>query len=170
MITAPQQWLHVFLVLACCGPALARPPELPDPVLTPGALNATVRQDNIDDTICSRGWTRTIRPPAGFTNTLKHRQIRDYGYADTRMRNYEEDHLVPLELGGAPDDPANLWPQPRDGQWTAADKDKLESQLRKRVCKHKLSLAQAQAMIRDNWVEAFQKLRLRPLAAQTGQH
>ncbi|MDQ0913484.1 hypothetical protein QFZ22_009556 [Streptomyces canus] len=28
--------------------------------------------------------------------------IIDYGYTDTTMSDYEEDHLVPLELGGAP--------------------------------------------------------------------
>jgi hypothetical protein len=26
--------------------------------------------------------------------------------------NYEEDHFIPLELGGAPKNPKNLWPEP----------------------------------------------------------
>jgi hypothetical protein len=26
-------------------------------------------------------------------------------------KDYEEDHLISLELGGAPRDPKNLWPQ-----------------------------------------------------------
>ena len=34
-------------------------------------------------------------------------------YGDTgSIRDYEYDHLVPLELGGATNDPRNLWPEP----------------------------------------------------------
>ncbi len=149
--------------------AQGRVPGLPDPDLTPGAFNPAITQENIHETICSRGWTRTIRPPAQVTNRLKRAQMRIYGLAGQRMRDYEEDHLIPLELGGAPEDPQNLWPQPRDGQWTAADKDKLEAALRRAVCKGKLSLREAQDMISANWVDAFQTLHLRQAGAQFGQ-
>jgi hypothetical protein len=40
------------------------------------------------------------------TSALKRQQIRQFGYADQRMSDYEEDHLVPLGLGGSPDQPA----------------------------------------------------------------
>jgi hypothetical protein len=105
--------------------------DLPDPRLTPGALNPGVTQENIGDTICVAGWTRTVRPPENYTEDLKPRQIREYGYADRRLGHYEEDHLVPLDLGGSPTDPRNLWPEPRrtaDG-WDADRKDELESLL-----------------------------------------
>src|SRR6476646_6717367 len=36
---------------------------LPDPDITPGALNRAVRQSTIKKTICRSGWTTTIRPP-----------------------------------------------------------------------------------------------------------
>ena len=70
--------------------------SLPDPGLTPGALNPAVTEATIDTTICVRGWTRSVRPPAEYTEALKRRQIREYGYADRRLRSYEEDHLIPL--------------------------------------------------------------------------
>ena len=35
--------------------------DLPDLRLTPGALNPGVTQENIGDTICMAGWTRTVR-------------------------------------------------------------------------------------------------------------
>ena len=85
---------------------------LPDSHLTPGAVNPAVTQANIQQTICERGYTKTIRPPVSYTEPLKRRQLREYGYADQHIWHYEEDHLVPLEVGGAPRDPRNLWPEP----------------------------------------------------------
>lgn len=84
----------------------------PNPRLTPGALNPAVRQATIDSTICVRGWTREVRPPESYTEALKFRQMRQYGESDPPSA-YEEDHFIPLELGGAPRNPHNLWPEPR---------------------------------------------------------
>jgi hypothetical protein len=39
--------------------------------LTPGVLNRAVTQRTIARTICVHGRTRTIRPPASYTNRLK---------------------------------------------------------------------------------------------------
>ncbi|MEU0822991.1 hypothetical protein, partial [Streptomyces mirabilis] len=88
---------------------------LPDSSCTPGSYNPNVTQSNIGSTICVSGWTATVRPPTSYTNPLKAQGIIDYGYSDTNMSDYEEDHLVPLELGGAPRDPGNLWPEPHYG-------------------------------------------------------
>jgi hypothetical protein len=41
-------------------------------------------------------------------------------------REYELDHLIPLELGGDPLDPQNLWLQPWRGECNAKQKDRLE--------------------------------------------
>ena len=41
----------------------------------------------------------------------KWASLAAYGDAGS-LRDYEYDHLVPLELGGAPNDPRNLWPEP----------------------------------------------------------
>jgi hypothetical protein len=35
---------------------------LPDSKCTPGSTNAAVTQNNIKDTICVRGYTKTVRP------------------------------------------------------------------------------------------------------------
>lgn len=84
---------------------------LPDPKITPGALNPNVRQTTIRKTICRSGWTKTIRPPVSYTNALKIQQMVLYGETGSPS-DYEEDHLLPLELGGAPRNPKNLWPEP----------------------------------------------------------
>lgn len=146
--------------------AISRLPGEPDPRLTPGAFNPAVTQDTIRSTICVRGWTATVRPPASYTDALKARQIEAYGYADTSLADYEEDHLVPLELGGSPPDPRNLWPEPRtatlaDGRPSGASiKDEFETALKKAVCAGSMTLARARREIGDHWVHYFYGLAL----------
>jgi hypothetical protein len=118
----------------------AATPYYADPALTPGALNPTVTQATIGQTICVSGWTRTVRPATEYTSALKVRQMRDYR-ATGPPSGYQEDHLISLELGGAPSDPRNLWPQPRP--W-ADEVDQVENQLREEVCSGRLPLAEAQ--------------------------
>jgi len=100
-----------------------------------------------------------VRPPAEYTEELKRRQIREYVYADRRLRLYAEDHLVPLELGGAPDDPRNLWPEPREDTdgWTGDRKDELEAVLNHFVCSGRVPLAAAQRAIARDWIAAYRR-------------
>jgi hypothetical protein len=113
---------------------------LADPVRTPGVLNPDVTQATIGTTICVQGWTRTVRPPTDYTNTLKLRQMRAYGETGSPS-GYQEDHLISLELGGHPTDPGNLWPEPYP---RAAQVDVIENDLNGQVCGGSLTLAQAQ--------------------------
>ena len=129
--------------------------DLPDPVRTPGGINPDVTQENIDETICVPGWTKTIRPPSSYTNKLKKRQIVEYGFTDTDTSNYEEDHLISLQLGGNPRDPKNLWPQTYFGVCNARVKDMLETKLKRLVCDGTISLQEAQQAIATNWVAAY---------------
>ena len=75
--------------------------------LTPGALNPAATQAALATTVCKPGWASSVRPPAAYTAALKLVQIVEYGYADRNPSDYQEDHLVPLELGGAPRDKRN---------------------------------------------------------------
>jgi hypothetical protein len=102
---------------------------LPDSSCTPGSYNSDVTQSTIHSTICVSGWTSTVRPPTSYTNPLKVQGIADYGYSDANLADYEEDHLVPLELGGSPRDHGNLWPEPHYGTKTAYTKDGVENSL-----------------------------------------
>jgi hypothetical protein len=145
-----------MLAIVAATPAAGQG-ALPDPTRTPGALNPEVRQDTIGSTICVRGWTRTVRPPQQYTSALKRQQLREFGYTDLRMGDYEEDHLVPLGLGGAPYDPRNLWPEPRAiaSGWNAVVKDELEAILPRLVCSGRVSLAEAQRAIAGDWIAAY---------------
>jgi len=131
--------------------------DIPNPLLTPSAVNPEVTQANINQTVCVKGYTETIRPPAEFTNKLKELQISEYGYADRNPKHYEEDHLIALSIGGAPDDPHNLWPETRISKWNAAKKDQLEFVVYKMVCAQEISLSEAQHAMATNWIEAWQQ-------------
>jgi hypothetical protein len=112
---------------------------------TPGVLNPDVRQATIGETICVAGWTRTIRPPTDYTSALKLEQMREYGVGGSPS-DYQEDHLVSLELGGHPTDRRNLWPEPRP---RAEEVDQTENNLREQVCSGEVSLAEAQRKISE---------------------
>jgi hypothetical protein len=112
---------------------------------TPGVVNLDVTQATLAATICARGWTRTIRPPTEYTNDLKLRQLREYGFPGG-PRQYQEDHLISLELGGDPDDPRNLWPERRP---RAEHVDAVENDLNGKICSGAMSLREAQKKISE---------------------
>jgi hypothetical protein len=132
----------LLLTLAYFNPhgATSKGPYPADLVRTPGVVNPDVIQANIASTVCKHGWTRTIRPPTDYTNALKVRQMREYGVPGPRS-DYQEDHLISLELGGHPTDARNLWPEPYP---RAAEMDTIENQLNEKVCSGELSLDEAQ--------------------------
>lgn len=128
---------------------------LPDPACTPGATDPHVTQATIEVTICrSGGYTRTVRPPASVTGTEKRSALRAYN--DTApTSSYELDHLVSLELGGSPNSPRNLWPEPGAAP---NPKDKLETALHDLVCSHRMTLTDAQNAIAVDWVNAYRQV------------
>jgi hypothetical protein len=132
----------VLLAIAVVSPhgSSSKGPYHADVARTPGVLNPDVAQANIDTTICKHGWTKTIRPPTSYTNDLKRKQMREYGVGGA-LDDYQEDHLISLELGGHPTDPRNLWPEPYP---RASEVDSIENELNAKVCSGRLSLEQAQ--------------------------
>jgi hypothetical protein len=135
----------------------------PDPRCTPGALNPAVRQSTIAATICSSGWTSTVRPSESVTEPEKFASMTAYG--DTGPPSaYEYDHFIPLELGGAVNDPRNLWPEPGA---SPNPKDAIEDELNHRVCDGQMTLAEAQRAIAANW-EALASRAPRTPAATGG--
>jgi hypothetical protein len=130
----------VAAALSSCGHHHVAAVVLPSPMLTPGVTNPDVTQSNIHDTICVRGWTKTVRPPSTYTSALKARQLAEFSLRGPPSA-YQEDHLISLELGGNSTDPRNLWPEPYP---RASQVDQIENDLNAKVCSGALSLAQAQ--------------------------
>ena len=116
-------------------------------------------QGSIGSTICASGYASSIRPPESITEPEKEASAAAYGYTGP-FSTGEYDHLVPLELGGDPNDPANLWVEPNDNPnatTTANSKDTLEDRLNSLVCSGQVALATAQEAIASDWVTAYQK-------------
>lgn len=117
--------------------------ELPDPQCTPGAT--------------AKGFTTAmlcqfhdpIRPPLSYTEPLKYKLMKAYGYINgTSARGYELDHLIPLELGGDPTSVKNLWPEPHPTSYT---KDHVENKLHSEMCAGKITLRHARYIMRHDW-------------------
>ncbi len=119
--------------------------------LTLCALNPAVSQATIGSTICVSGWTATVRPPSTYTSQLKAEQLIEFKLPG-RPRDYEEDHRLPLELGGAPSDVHNLSPE---SHATSYQKDGDENAYKLKVCSGSLSLAQAQSQFVAKWLGPY---------------
>ena len=136
---------------------------LPDPHCTPGALNPKVTQATLATTICHAGYTAKIRPPVSITNKEKLANAKSYLYT-AQLRFAEYDHLIPLELGGDPNDRRNLWVEPPSPGHKASSgvynpKDTVESRAKFLVCSHKVKLILMQRAIAANWTTALAVVR-----------
>ena len=134
---------------------------LPDPHCTPGATNPRVTQADLASTICKSGYTATIRPPASITGREKRASEAAYGF-NGKVSTTEYDHLISLELGGDPNSPLNLWPEPNKTRAAGVNnpKDRVEAALKTLICnavhgKAYLPLAKAQYLIATNWTSAI---------------
>jgi hypothetical protein len=139
-----------LLILALPLSCLA---QLPDAQLTPGVIRTTS-----SDEICAKSF-RT-KPFRHTTSAMKHQVCAAYHVKKCpKLGTLEIDHLVPLELGGM-DDVKNLWPQMAryPGSPGFHVKDKLENELKRRVCKTKsMSLPDAQQCLQSDWVACYQR-------------
>jgi hypothetical protein len=125
----------------------------PDPACTPGAPNPAVTQATIAATICRPGYTETVRPPESVTEPEKLQSMKAYGDSGS-PHDFEYDHLIPLELGGAANDSRNLWPEPGASPNL---KDRVENALHRAVCDGLMSLRAAQRIIATGWVGYYRR-------------
>lgn len=123
------------------GPAI-----LNDLSVTPGKIRTLDANE-----VCHGGSTKQYRHT---TQEEKNQVYQWYGAKKKPGVCCEVDHLISLELGGA-DEIENLWPQPYEPRPGAHEKDAVENWLHKQVCDGKMPLAQAQAMIAQDWYAVY---------------
>jgi hypothetical protein len=111
-------------------------------------LNPAVTQATIEATICSPGWTKTVRPSPRYTNRIKIKLIRELEIPEELLVGFELDHRIPLVLGGAPSDERNLELQPWD---EAGEKDRIEVCLSRAVRAGTITLDEARRRIWADW-------------------
>lgn len=135
-----------MLMIVACTPTPLVTPSPSEEAVPDYLLNPAVTQNTIGTTICVAGWTSTIRPSSSYTTNLKKQQL--IGQTNQNPADYEEDHWIPLELGGAPKEPRNLWPE----LWAHAHrKDEQENSNHKAVCAGTMPLAIARLDMYRNW-------------------
>lgn len=125
---------------------------LPDAKCTSGAVDGGLPAAQL----CPVANTKRVRPPVAYTNRLKIAQMRAYGDGGSPA-SYEEDHLIPLSVGGSPKNPANLWPEPGA---STNEKDRVEFAAHDAVCSGHLTLADAQHRIATNWYQLGKDLNV----------
>jgi hypothetical protein len=158
----PRYTVHEPPPPGACHYRSAQGKPLPDPACTPGAVNPEVTPSTLSRTICASGYSARVRPPWDVTDREKRLSARAYGYSGS-FATAELDHLVPLGVGGDPNDARNLWLEPNDdtrATTNANGKDDVEDTLHAAVCAGRVGLAQAQRAIAADWTTALAVLGL----------
>jgi hypothetical protein len=146
-----------FAGLAVGASLFAADPIRPDLKLTPGVYRKSLTEDQI----CHIKWGLDKRH---VTLAMKKKVFEEYGIPSSRHSEFEVDHLISRELGGA-DDVRNLWPESYITQpWNARRKDRLENYLHKLLCGHQITLAEARKEIIHDWTVAYRKYYGEPSA------
>jgi len=141
----------------------ATPGLYPKSSLTPGVV-APVTQAQV----LKVGFTKDARH---VTDTTKWEVLVRYKLAKGKLdhvklsallKQFEIDHFISLELGGA-NDIENLWPEPyavavKGENLGARQKDVVETGLH-RLMRKNLTLSQAQAIIKKDWVRAYHQIK-----------
>jgi hypothetical protein len=121
-----------------------------------GAIDPAVTQENISSTICIPGFTRTRRPSSSYIDRIKRERMIRHSMPGS-ISDYELDHVIPLELGGCPACPENLWMQSYSDAG-ARQKDRVERVLNQAVCNGDLSLVHAQKLIAEDWYAVYVRM------------
>lgn len=117
--------------------------KLPDPKCTPGVVATR------DTSIICHQKTGSIRD---VTQKEKDSVLKEYGFDIKKHPKLEIDHLISLELGGS-NDIKNLWPQVQDPRPGFREKDGVENDLHRMVCKGLINIDSAQVGISRNWMQ-----------------
>ncbi|MEI7889430.1 MAG: HNH endonuclease [Actinomycetes bacterium] len=121
--------------------------HLPDPQCTPGAVFSGATKSMM----CVRGYSSKVRNVTAATKRLVY---ASYGIRNHHRGQYEVDHLVPLEGGGS-NVVANLFPQPASPTPGFHQKDKLENEMRSRICYRHANIRATQRSMARNWIGLY---------------
>ncbi len=147
----------------------------PNLSITPGVADPAVKQRNIRGSICVTGYTKDKRKHQ--TSKVKKVVLARYDVPWADRAKYEDDHLIALTDGGCDccdkkgktndtDCTGNRWPDyycPLETAgktcFGAREKDVVEANLNRQVCKRKLTLQQAQDILRNDWFAEYVKIK-----------
>jgi hypothetical protein len=151
ILTTCSLWLGCLVWAGFIQDEENRSLERPIAVMTPGVVAVADVT-----TLCNPDYVDGFRRHVG--KKLRDQIFHAYGIYDRDRSEFELDRLLPVELGGSPDDPKNLWPQSRVIEpWNAGVKNRLEDVLHKKLCAGEIPLSEAQNAILADWIGAYVK-------------
>ena len=129
--------LSALLVFCLAAQMQAGQEMLPDRKLTPGKVARKDKDRN------------------GVTEEMERKMFSRYHIPWRSRPQFKVDHLIPRELGGA-DAVENLWPQSLFAKpYGVQRKELLTRTLLVLIAEGKMTLAQAQAEISEDWISCF---------------
>lgn len=140
-----RHWL-CLLMLSACASAAPVTAAVPEP-----RFNTAVTQENIATTICTVGYSKSIRPPTYYTGPIKRLLVVALpATVPHTVADYELDHWVAIEDGGNPVARENLvlqlWPEARE-------KDIVENRVHREICARLITLYRGRQCFITNWRE-----------------
>ena len=122
---------------------------LPNSTLTPG--------DTASNVMLMELCNPEYRPKIFIDKETKAKVFKRYRISAQSRSGYYLDLLIPITLAGSASY-KNVWPQPKLGKWghDSHTKKTLEKLLNWRVCNALMTRQDAQKLISENWIEAYQ--------------
>jgi hypothetical protein len=127
-------------------------------------INPAVTQATISATICKPGWAKGIRPRSVVMDRIKRDKLHAAGWTDADKNRFEIDYIIPLSLGGAPDDPNNFHLEA--GSEIVEKEAALGACLPRLVCERRLMLDEVRKAVWQDWRTALGLCRERGLTAR----
>jgi len=121
----------------------------PDPDCAPGKINPAV-PGHTAQTVCSVSWVAaaaTVRP----SQTIEDELLIKYSLPGSPL-TYVVAQVVPVEDGGSPTSPENLYPLPLNGYGGQKTRALVAGQLHDEICSHKITVAQAAKTLAGDWL------------------
>jgi hypothetical protein len=124
-----------------------------DPHCAPGLLNpAAAAHPKV--TICARSWLAAAQrsaPSAQHDNDQLDKLLIEYQLPGSPL-TYTIAHVVPIEDGGSPISPLNLYPLPIEGYGGAETQAIIADQLHQQICAGKTPVQRAAQLLEGDWL------------------
>jgi hypothetical protein len=120
-----------------------------DPACAPGQINRAVIRHTAQ-TICNRSWLAAagrLQPPASTKDDL----LYEYQLPGNPL-TYVAAPVIPVEDGGSPTSPRNLYPLHINGWGGQETRTLVADQVHDEICSDRITVARAASMLEGDWL------------------
>jgi len=120
-----------------------------DPTCAPGKLDPAVNE-KITQTVCNTAWLAAasqIQPPPDTLDKL----LIEYQLPGNPV-TYTLARVIPVQDGGSPTSPQNLYPLPLNGFGGQQTQTVIANELHDEICSHRITISQAATTLEGDWL------------------